>query len=81
MDTTVGTGRPTVRLRSGVVRDRLAMRHRSVKWLAGELGISRAYLSRLLALGRAPSGRVRLRMQEVLGAEEFDELFSLERSG
>ena len=80
MGTMADTGRPKVRLKSGVIRDRLAMRHRSVKWLAGEIGISRGYLSRLLGMGRAPSGRVRLRMQEVLGAEEFDELFSLERS-
>lgn len=80
MGTMAGARRPTVRLKSGVIRDRLATRHRTLNWLAGEIGISRAYLSRLLAQGRAPSGRVRLRMQEVLGAEEFDELFSLERS-
>ena len=72
------TGRPIVLLRSRVIRDRLASRHRSLTWLAGEVGISRGYLSRLLGHGRAPSGRIRRRLQEVLNVEDFEELFSLE---
>ena len=70
--------RPIVLLKSHVVRDRLAGRNRTLKWFAGEVGISRGYLSRLFRNGRAPSGRVRQRMQEVLGAERFEDLFTLE---
>ena len=70
--------RPIVLLKSHVVRDHLAGQNRSLNWFAGEVGISRGYLSRLLRNERAPSGRVRQRMQEVLGAERFDDLFTLE---
>ena len=51
---------------------------RSQNWLARETGISRGYLSTLINQGRAPSGRIRRRMQEVLGVEDFHELFALE---
>lgn len=73
-------GRPVVKLKEDVLRDSLARNHRSLKWLAGELGISRGYLWKLLKSGRAPSGRVRQRMQDALGLEEFDDLFYLERA-
>ena len=46
-------------------------------WLARETGISRGYLSTLVNEGRAPSGRIRRRMQTVLGIDDFDELFEL----
>ena len=46
-------------------------------WLARETGISRGYLSTLVNEGRAPSGRIRRRMQMVLGIDDFDELFEL----
>ncbi len=69
-----------VLLKSQVIRARLASQHRSQTWLADEVGISRGYLSRLLTNGRAPSGRIRRRMQEVLGAGEFEELFALEHA-
>ena len=72
------SGRPVVLLRSQVLRERLASQHRSQSWLAAEVGISRSYLSRLLSAGRAPSGRVRRRLQEVLGIGEFEVLFALE---
>ncbi len=52
---------------------------RSQNWLAGEVGISPGYLSTLINRGRAPSGRIRRRMQEALGMKDFDELFALER--
>ncbi|MCY4528253.1 MAG: helix-turn-helix transcriptional regulator [Chloroflexi bacterium] len=58
---------------------RLDILGRSQNWLAREIGISRGYLSTLINDGRAPSGRIRRRMQEVLGVEDFDELFALER--
>lgn len=71
-------GRPVVLLRSQVLREHLASRHRSLSWLATEVGISPGYLSRLLSTGRAPSGRIRRRMQEVLDIGEFEVLFALE---
>ena len=72
------TGRPVVLLRSQVLRERLASQHRTHSWFAAEVGISRGYLSRLLSTGRAPSGRIRRRMQEVLGIGEFEVLFAME---
>ena len=58
---------------------RLDILGRSQNWLAREVGISRGYLSTLVNEGRAPSGRIRRRMQDVLGVEDFHELFALER--
>ena len=56
----------------------MALLGRSQNWLAQEVGISKSYLSTLINQGRAPSGRIRRRMQEVLGLSNFDELFELE---
>ena len=58
---------------------RLDVLGRSQNWLAREIGMSRGYLSTLVNERRAPSGRIRRRMQEVLGVEDFHELFALER--
>ena len=58
---------------------RLDILGRSQNWLAREIGISRGYLSTLINDGRAPSGRIRRKMQDVLGVEDFHELFALER--
>ena len=58
---------------------RLDVLGRSQNWLAREIGISRGYLSTLVNEGRAPSGRIRRRMQDVLGVEDFHELFAMER--
>ena len=57
---------------------RLELLGRSQNWLAREVGISRGYLSTLVNEGRAPSGRLRRRMQRVLGVEDFHELFELQ---
>ena len=73
--------RTVVRLRSQALWERLARLQRSQNWLADELGIGRSYLSRLLNRGQAPSGEVRRRMQQVLGVEDFYELFYFERPG
>ena len=70
--------RTAVWLRSQVLWDRLALLHRSQNWLADELGISRSHLSRLVNRERATSGRLRRRMQRVLGVEDFNELFFIE---
>ena len=69
--------RTVVLLKTRALWDRLELLGRSQNWLARELGISRGYLSTLVNEGRAPSGRVRRRMQTVLGMEDFDELFEL----
>ena len=73
-------GRNVVRLDTAAVWRRLALLNRSQSWLAGEVGISHGYLSMLVNTGRAPSGRVRLRMQKALGVESFEDLFELEDS-
>ena len=54
---------------------RLESFNRSQGWLAREVGVSPSYMSRLLRQGRAPSGRVRRRLQRVLGFGSFDDLF------
>ena len=73
--------RPVIRLKSQVVWDRLALLHRSQNWLADQLGISRSHLSRLVNWERATSGKLRPRMQKVLGVEDFHELFFIEHPG
>lgn len=74
-------GRSAVLLKRRVLWDRLELMNRSQSWLAREVGVSPSYLSRLLREGRAPSGRIRRRMQRVLGFDSFDDLFELERTG
>ncbi len=69
--------RNVVLLKTKALWDRLELLGRSQNWLARETGISRGYLSTLVNQGRAPSGRIRRRMQRVLGVEDFDELFEL----
>ena len=61
--------------------DSLALLHRSQNWLADELGIRRSHLSRLVNGERATSGRLRIKMQRVLGVEDFHELFFIEHPG
>ena len=68
-----------VRLKTEALWERLALLGRSQNWLARQIGISPGYLSTLVNERRAPSGRIRRRMQDVLGMAEFDDLFLLER--
>ena len=70
--------RTVVRLDTRALWERLALLGRSQNWLAGKAGISPGYLSMLVNQGRAPSGRIRRRMQEALGIEDFHQLFKLE---
>ena len=69
--------RAVVLLKTKALWDRLELLGRSQNWLAREVGISRGYLSTLVNEGRAPSGRIRRRMQRVLGVEDFDDLFEM----
>ena len=68
-----------VRLKTEALWERFALLGRSQNWLARQIGISPGYLSTLVNERRAPSGRIRRRMQDVLGMAEFDDLFLLER--
>lgn len=71
-------GRTAVRLDTQALWVRLALLNRSQNWLASEIGISSGYMSKLVTAGRAPSGRIRQRMLEALGVEDFHELFRLD---
>ena len=52
--------------------------NRSQNWLAREIGVSPGYVSKLVNEGRAPSGRIRERMQKALGVNDFHQIFRLE---
>ena len=67
-----------VRLRVEALWKRLALLNRSQNRLASQIGISSGYMSLLVTEGRAPSGRIRERMQKALGVDDFSELFELE---
>ena len=43
-----------------------------------EIGVSPGYVSKLVNEGRAPSGRIRERMQKALGVNDFHQIFRLE---
>lgn len=82
IDSSKGSRRPrrraAVRLDARALWDRLDTLNRSQRWLARKIGVSPGYLSTLIGEGRAPSARVRRRMQRALGVEDFGELFTLE---
>ena len=71
-------GRALVLLDAVALWKRLTLLNRSQSWLAREIGISPGYLSMLVNAGRAPSGRIRERMQKALGVDDFNDLFRLE---
>ena len=70
--------RTVVLLKTQALWDRLALMQRPQNWLADAMGIGRSYLSKRLNQGLAPSGRMRRRMMQVLGIEDFYELFYFE---
>ena len=47
-------------------------------WLAREIGVSPAYVSKLVNGRRSPSGRIRRRMLRALGVTDSDDLFRTE---
>ena len=71
--------RTVVRLKTQALWRRLELLGRSQNWLARQAGLSPGYLSTLLNAERAPSGRIRRRIQKALGVPDFDELFELRR--
>lgn len=78
-DTMQHRGRTVVWLKAEALWERLTLLGRSQNWLARETGISPGYLSMLVNNRRTPSGRVRRRMQQVLGVEDFHALFAVQR--
>ena len=71
-------GRTVVRLNTAALWERLALLNRSQNWLAREIGVSPGYISMLVNGRRAPSERIRERMQKALGVKDFHQLFRLE---
>ena len=71
-------GRNVVRLDTAALWKRLTTLNRSQNWLAREIGISPGYMSMLVNGERSPSGRIRRRMQKVLGVDDFNQLFTME---
>ena len=74
-------GRGVVRLNRAALWKRLTTLNRSQNWLARETGVSRGYMSMLVNEERSPSGRIRRRMQMVLGVDDYDQLFTIEEDG
>ena len=73
-----GGGRGVVRLNTAALWKRLTTLNRSQNWLARETGVSPGYMSMLVNGERSPSGRIRRRMQTVLGVDDFNQLFTME---
>ena len=73
-----GGGRSVVRLDAAALFERLGMLGRSQNWLAGQVGVTPAYMSMLVNGGRSPSGRIRRRMQKALGVTRSLQLFKTE---
>ena len=71
--------RPVVKVNARTVWDRLDRLNMSQNDMARRLGITSAYLSRLINGRRNPSPRMRGRLQEALGSPEFDDLFVVVR--
>ncbi len=67
------------RLNGEGIRAYLYRRNLSQNWLAKRLGISSGYMTQLLNGTRAPSPRLRNRIQEHFADMEFDELFDTVR--
>ena len=68
-------GRAVVRLDAAALWERLALLGRSQNWLAGEIGVSHAYVSMLVNGGRSPSEGIQRRMLKALGLSQIHELF------
>ena len=71
-------GRNVVRLDTAALWKRLTTLNRSQNWLAREIGVSPGYMSMLVNGERSPSGRIRRRMQKVLGVDDFNQFFTME---
>lgn len=66
-----------IHLKTRAVWEPMELLGRSQNWLTRQVEMIPGYLSTLLNQERAPSGRIRLRMQRVPGLHDFHELFKL----
>ena len=69
-----------VRLRTEVVWELLNRLNMSQNELARRVGIRSSYMSQLMSGQRFASPGVRQRLMDVLGVNEFDDLFILEKN-
>lgn len=67
--------RPVVKVNRRVVWDRMTRLNMTQNDMARRVGISSAYLSRLINGKRNPSPGMRDRLQQVLDCPEFEDLF------
>lgn len=67
-----------VKLNPARVWELLNRRHLSQNELAALVGTSSGYLSQLICGTRSPSAEMRRRLVDVLGVDDFEELFILE---
>ena len=67
-----------VKLRQAVVWELLDQLNISQNELARRCGIPRGYMSQLMRGERSPSARLRRRLQQVLGVDDFNTLFIIE---
>ena len=67
-----------VKLRQAVIWELLDQLNISQNELARRCGISRGYMSQLMRGERSPSARLRRRLQQVLGVDDFNTLFIIE---
>ncbi|MFA5162113.1 MAG: helix-turn-helix transcriptional regulator [Elusimicrobiales bacterium] len=66
-----------VRVKAEAVRQKLAERNKTVKWLVYRLDITSGYFSHIIHGKRNPSPKLRQRMMRVLETENFDDLFAI----
>ena len=62
-------------LNSEGVRIIVAKKNRSLSWFAKQVGISRGYVSVLLAQRKSPQPKVRRKIQKTLNGHKWDDLF------
>ena len=70
-------GRTVVRLDTAALWERLALLGRSQNWLAGEMGVTPSYVSKLVNGSRTPSGRIRRRILQGPRRERLSPAFQI----
>ena len=72
--------RSIIKLNPGPVQDFMDRSNLAQKDMACLVGISEAYFSQLMNGDRSPSAKVRSRLQQVMGVDDFDLLFAVEHA-
>ncbi len=70
--------RSRIKLKPAPVQDFMDRSNLAQKAMACLIEISEAYFSQLMNGDRSPSAKVRGRLQQVMGVEDFDALFIVE---